>query len=144
MESLTVPGNLDSLSAIAQYVMAAADAAGLDKKASYKLRLAVDEVATNIIIHGYEENNLQGDVCMMADIDDSSLTVTVEDTAVAFDPFPKLSLEEEKIGLPMEQRPIGGLGVYLAIQGVDKFFYERVGDRNRNTFVVKRTTANAQ
>ncbi|MFB2969257.1 ATP-binding protein [Aerosakkonema sp. BLCC-F183] len=144
MESLTVPGNLDSLSAIAQYVMAAADAAGLDKKASYKLRLAVDEIATNIIIHGYEENNLQGDVCMMADLDDSSLTITVEDTAMAFDPFPKLSLEEEKIGLPMEQRPIGGLGVYLAIQGVDKFFYERVGDRNRNTFVVKRTTANAQ
>ncbi|MBD2179764.1 ATP-binding protein [Planktothrix sp. FACHB-1355] len=144
MESLTVPGNLDSLSAIAQYVMAAADAAGLDKKASYKLRLAVDEVTTNIIIHGYEENHLQGDVYMMADLDDSSLTITVEDTATAFDPFPKLSLEEEKIGLPMEQRPIGGLGVYLAIQGVDKFFYERVGDRNRNTFVVKRTTANAQ
>lgn len=144
MESLTVPGNLDSLSAIAQYVMSAADAAGLDKKASYKLRLAVDEVATNIIIHGYEENNVHGDVHLMADLDDLSLTISIEDTALAFDPFPKLSLEEEKINLPMEQRPIGGLGVYLAIQGVDKFFYERVGDRNRNTFVVKRTTANAQ
>jgi serine/threonine-protein kinase RsbW len=34
----------------------------------------------------------------------------------------------------MEQRPIGGLGVFLAIRGVDQFQYERVGDRNRSIF----------
>jgi len=39
------------LGKIAQYVSAAAMAATLDKKASYRLRLAVDEIATNIIVH---------------------------------------------------------------------------------------------
>jgi anti-sigma regulatory factor (Ser/Thr protein kinase) len=38
----------------------------------------------------------------------------------------------------MEQRPIGGLGVFLAIRGVDSFLYERVNDRNRSTFIVHR------
>jgi serine/threonine-protein kinase RsbW len=138
MEAITVPGTLDSLGAIAQYVISAAATAGLDKKASYNLRLAVDEIATNIIIYGYEEAQREGEVKLWADIDDSTLTLTLEDDAVAFDPFEKLCQEESQIQLPMEKRPIGGLGVFLAIKGVDKFMYERVKDKNRNIFVVNR------
>jgi anti-sigma regulatory factor (Ser/Thr protein kinase) len=40
--------------------------------------------------------------------------------------------------LPAEQRKIGGLGVYLALGSVDRFCYERVGDRNRNVLVMNR------
>lgn len=141
MEPLTVPGTLDSLSAIAQYVISAAAAAGLDKKASYNLRLAVDEIATNIITYGYEEGKQQGDVKLSADINEQTLTILIEDTAVAFDPFQKLGVEEQRVNLPIEERPIGGFGVYLAIKGVDKFMYERVGDRNRNIFIVNRVAA---
>ncbi len=139
MEPLTVPGNLDSLEAIAQYVIAAAAEAGLDKKASYKLRLAVDEIATNIIIYGYEEANCEGVLDLRADIDEQSLTISIEDTGLAFDPLEKLPLEEETLDQPLEERPIGGLGLYLAIKGVDRFCYERVGESNRNILVVNRT-----
>lgn len=136
MEQLTVPGTLDSLSKISKYVLSAASAAGLDKKASYRLRLAVDEIATNVIIYGYEDAKIQGNLDLQAKIDDSSLTILMEDRAAAFDPTTKFILEEESINLPIQQRAIGGLGVYLAIQGVDRFMYERIGDRNRNIFVV--------
>lgn len=136
MEQLTVPGSLDSLSKISKYVLSAASAAGLDKKASYRLRLAVDEIATNVIIYGYEDAKIQGNLDLQAKIDDSSLTILMEDRAAAFDPTTKFMLEEDSINLPIQQRAIGGLGVYLAIQGVDRFMYERIGDRNRNIFVV--------
>ncbi|MFM7580154.1 MAG: ATP-binding protein, partial [Microcystaceae cyanobacterium] len=66
METLTVPGTLDSLAPIAEYVMAVATEAGLEKKAVYKLRLAVDEMASNIIIHGYEEAGLTGEIDLTA------------------------------------------------------------------------------
>jgi anti-sigma regulatory factor (Ser/Thr protein kinase) len=49
--------------------------------------------------------------------------------------------EEEALKQPLEQRQIGGLGIYLAIQGVDRFIYQRDSDRNRNTFVMNRPTA---
>jgi len=136
MEPLTVAGTLDSLSEIAQYVMASATAAGLDKKTSYKLRLAVDEIATNIIVHGYEEAGREGTVVCQATLADESLTITLEDTGEHYDPT-KQALPED-MDLPLEQRKIGGLGVYLTIQGVDKFTYERVGVSNRNIFVVNR------
>lgn len=136
MENLSVSGTLDSLKAIADYVVEAAKSAGLDKKSSYKLRLAVDEIASNIIMHGYEEANLSGKIDLIADINDSALTLALEDTGARYDPYERVGVEEEDFNKPLEERPIGGLGVYLAIQGVDKYFYERVGDRNRNIFVV--------
>ncbi|BAY13244.1 ATP-binding protein [Calothrix sp. NIES-2098] len=141
MEALTVAGTLDSLSEIAQYVMASAVAAGLDKKTSYRLRLAVDEIATNIIVHGYEEAGREGQVVCQATLADESLTITLEDTGEQYDPT-KQALPDD-MDLPMEQRRIGGLGVYLTIQGVDRFTYERVGNRNRNIFVVNRISSTA-
>lgn len=131
MKSSTVPATLDSLEAVAEFVMAAAAAAGLDKRVSYRLRLAVDEIATNIIVHGYVEAGLQGALELCADIDDRTLTLSIEDTGVAFDPRQAAVPETD---LPLEQRPIGGLGVYLAMRSVDEFLYERVGDRNRTIF----------
>lgn len=143
MQPLTVPGTLDSLSAIASYVKSAAAAAGLDKKAAYNLRLAVDEIATNIILHGYQQAGRQGVIELQTDIDEQALTFYIEDTGAAFDSLQKLSVEEELVKLPIEQRPLGKLGVYLAIESVDKFFYERVANRNRNIFVVNRQQLNA-
>jgi anti-sigma regulatory factor (Ser/Thr protein kinase) len=138
MDSLTVPGNLDSLGAIASYVAEVSAAAGLDKKATYKLRLAVDEIATNIIVYGYEEAGIAGDVNLHAKIDDKSLTLSLEDTGIAFDPTQKALTQD--LNQPLEMRPIGGLGIYLAIDGVDQFQYERIGECNRNILVVHRTT----
>ena len=142
MEPLTVPGTLDSLGAIAEYVMAAASAADLDKKVSYRLRLAVDEIATNIITHGYAEAGLEGVLDLRADIDEKALTIFVEDTGVVYDP--RQSEAPNGLDLPLEQRPMGGLGVFLAIRGVDKLLYQRVGGRNRHTFIVKRTAASSE
>lgn len=138
MQSLTVPGTLDSLSTIADFVVAAAKQAGLDKKAAYRLRLAVDEIATNIIVHGYEEANYEGEVNLLLNIDDKTLTLTLEDTGVAYDPNQHLVPEEAALKLPLEQRPTGGLGIYLALQGVDKFIYERAANKNRNTVIMNR------
>lgn len=136
MESLTVPGSLDSLGKIAQYVSAAAKVAGLDKKAAYRLRLAVDEIATNIIVYGYEQAGLEGSLSVRVDINEQDLTILIEDTGVAYDPTQKALPDD--LDLPLAQRQIGGLGVYLAIEGVDKFSYERVGNRNHNIFLVNR------
>jgi anti-sigma regulatory factor (Ser/Thr protein kinase) len=136
MQPLCVPGTLDSLSAIGQYVNSVASEAGLDKKPAYRLRLAVDEIATNTIIHGYEEAGLVGEVLVLSEIDSETLTIILEDSAAPFDPR-KLG-RPDQIDHPMEERPIGGLGIYLTIQNVDKFDYEYVDNHNRNIFIVKR------
>ena len=142
MEPLIVPGTLDSLGAIAHYVITAAQEAGLDKKTSYKLRLAVDEIATNIIIHGYEKAGFDGQLVCHAELDKPALTIFLEDTGIPYDPIEQPN--PDNLDQPLSERPQGGLGVFLAIQSVDKFIYERVGNRNRNIFVVNRCTSHVE
>ncbi|PDV97751.1 ATP-binding protein [Candidatus Chloroploca asiatica] len=136
MHVLTVPADLDSLDAVGKYVVEAASQAGLDRKAAYRLRLAVDEIMTNIINYGHTEVGLTGDVIVRAAIEADTLTIILEDRARPFDPRERP--EPEDLDRPLEERNIGGLGVYLALKGVDHFNYEYVDQMNRNIFVMYR------
>ena len=138
METLTVPGTIDSLGAIAEYVKQVATIAELNRKATYKLRLAVDEIATNIITHGYAEAGLTGEIYLSADLDNSSLTLAIEDTGIIYNPQKKAILQQEYFNQTLETREIGGLGVHLVLESVDEFRYEQTGDRNRNIFIMHR------
>jgi anti-sigma regulatory factor (Ser/Thr protein kinase) len=136
MEPLIVPGTVDSLQAIADFVAAAAAAAGLDEKTSYRLHLAVDEIATNIIAHGYAETGGEGVLELQVEVDERVLTICIEDTGLSYNP--KQHERPDDLDRPPEERRIGGLGVFLAMHSVDKFQYERVRNRNRHTLAVNR------
>jgi serine/threonine-protein kinase RsbW len=141
MDALTVGATLESLSAIGGYIRDAAAEAGLDSRAAYRLRLAVDEMATNIIVHGRPFDHSGDDqILLKADIDDQALTITLEDAGPAFNPL-EHQTPSQLLALPIEERPIGGLGVFLATRGVDEFQYERLADRNRSKFIVRRGAA---
>ena len=133
MPSLTMSGDLDCLDQVEQFVKEVAQEAGLDAKAIYKLHLAVDEVVTNIVTYGYAASGLQGDITLSTSLSEEALTLTVEDSAPFYDPFKKAA---PAINLPAEQRAIGGLGIYLAVRSVDKFYYERVAGKNHSVFIV--------
>jgi anti-sigma regulatory factor (Ser/Thr protein kinase) len=141
MDELRVSAKLDVLSSIGAFVLKAAENAGLDRRAAYRLRLAVDEMATNIIVHGNPlEHSGDDEIRLTSEMNDRSLTITLEDRGPEFNPLDR-EPPEGPIDTPMEQRPIGGLGVFLAIRGVDRFLYERVADRNRSIFIVHRAPA---
>jgi serine/threonine-protein kinase RsbW len=137
MPTLTLPGDLNALEPIAELVMEQAAIAGLDKHAAYQLQLAVDELATNCVIHGYQEHGLEGNLRVSADVANGTLTVVVEDSAVPYDPRRHdMARVEETFDDPLHERPIGGLGVYFVMQAVDEFDYQYVDGHNRNTLIV--------
>jgi len=138
MPALTVPGVLDSLGILRRFITEAAAGTGLDDKALYQLTLAVDEIATNIVAYGYEGNGLTGEIVITAETTPAEFVVTLTDTAPAFDPRQRTAPSAEDLARPLEERPIGGLGVMLALQGVDRFDYEWTGKGNRNIFAVNR------
>ncbi len=137
--NLTVPATLDSLGQIAAFVLAAADVAGVHGAARYRLRLAVDEIATNIVTHGSADGSKAGapeTIDLMTEMDDKTLKVIIEDQGKPFDP--RALPQPNDLHAAPEERRVGGLGVFLALGGVDQFFYERTRDKNRNVFVVNR------
>jgi serine/threonine-protein kinase RsbW len=136
MDPLTLPATLESLDPLVKYVLSAAGAAGLDRKAVYRLRLAVDEIATNIITHGYADAHLDGDVVVEACLDRERLVVTLEDSAPAYDP--REQGDTDHIDKHSDERPIGGLGVFLAFKSADEFDYEYRDHKNRNILTMHR------
>ncbi|NJN67402.1 MAG: ATP-binding protein [Chloroflexaceae bacterium] len=137
MRPLMVPGKRDSLVRIGDYVVEAGRLGGLCRRDVYRLHLAVDEIATNIVIHGYGRTGTEGMIEVSTTLDDRMLTVVVEDTARPFNPC--LVPEPYDLDFPLESRKIGGLGIYLALQSVDTFAYEYVNRRNRNIFGMYRS-----
>jgi anti-sigma regulatory factor (Ser/Thr protein kinase) len=141
LSPITVSGKFDkmgeSLKALRDYAVQAAEIAGLPKSRIEGLRMAVDEYATNIITYGYRDAGLMGNIDAEATIDPNFLIVSLYDNAAAFDPTAHddpTNLEDDLV-----DRPIGGLGIMLAKQSVDEWRYERVGNQNCNHFVLKRS-----
>ena len=135
MQPLTVPGTRESLEAVARFVQEASGEAGLARKAGYRLRQAVDELATNAIVHGYERSGQEGRLYLSAEIGDGQLSIVVEDTGPPFDPT--AIARPESLDRPPEERQVGGLGIFLALRNVDDFAYARVAGRNRSTLTIK-------
>jgi len=135
MQPLQVDGTPEAVQQVADYVAAAARQAGLDARTTYYLCLAVDEIATNIVIHGYAAHNQQGALLVEALIEVQELMIVLEDTGVSFDPR---QAPQPDLHSPPEKRSLGGLGIFLALRGVDRFHYERMAGRNRCAFVVQR------
>lgn len=126
---------------VADLVGALAAEAGLTSRQAYWLRLAADEITTNIAHHGYRGGG--GVVDIAAEIEPDRLRVWIEDDAppfdpTAYDPAPRLAVP------PLHREEEGGYGLLLALGKVDEFGYEYAGGRNRNTLIMRRGGADAE
>jgi len=108
-------------------------AAGADLPAGIvqKFELALDEVLTNVVSYAFLENAEDPVVKVTMQVDGGWLTVRVQDNGPAFDPLH--DAQEPDLTLSAEDRPIGGLGIFLAKSFVDTLTYERVDGFNRLT-----------
>src|SRR5262245_30598439 len=88
------------------------------------MRLAIEEVVVNVIHHGYDDPG-EHTIRVRFELVDREWTAVVEDDARAYDP---LSRPDPDIDLPIEDRPIGGLGVFLTRELMDFAQYRRAGD----------------
>lgn len=132
-----VPGTLESLDEIRRFIRQAGEDAAIDRKRIYRLQLAVDEIATNIANYGYRAGELAGEIEVRAETEPDKLVITLIDTSPAFDPFSKAT--PDSLDDPLLDRPIGGLGIYLALENVDEFRYDNSDGKNHNIFVVRRS-----
>lgn len=135
--TLKIPGRHESLAVISAFIWAVAEDAGLDRRRAYRLRLAVDEIASNIIDHGYGDETIDTDpIYLWAEISETEVSITIEDNAPPFDPTQQP--EPDDLNLPPEEREPGGYGVYLMMRVVDEVRYEYVNGHNVNRLSVRR------
>lgn len=137
-ESRNFIASLDSLEPMRDFVSQKGSEAGLNKKQIYGLCLAVDEISTNIILYGYQSSGItDGVISIKINFENDIFVVILEDKATPFNPLEARTPDENELGLPLEERKIGGLGIMMAKESVDEFRYEFKDGKNLNVFSVK-------
>ena len=114
------------LTRIGERVDAFGHECGLSHDETAQINLVLDEMVSNVIKYGYadaEEHRIDVTVT----VDSHSVQISIEDEGKAFNP---LEAPVPDLDLSIEERPIGGLGVFLVRSIVDTFDYRREGNRN--------------
>jgi len=96
-------------------------------------QLAVEEAITNVIVHGYEQ--ITGKIVITCRTTHGLAEVQIEDFAPPFDP---LSIPEPDITEAIEDRKIGGLGIFLIRQVMDDIVYRYENGKNILVMVKKK------
>ncbi len=91
------------------------------------LNLVVEEAFTNIVQYAFDDDHPH-EIELLVSKEDHTLRLLLQDDGIAYDPTGR---EDPDTGLSVEEREIGGLGVFLIKQMMDHVTYERVGDKNR-------------
>lgn len=85
-QQITLPAELESLALFRDHIKKACRGiAGLDEEAIYDVLLAVDEICTNIITHGYAGMD-PGSIILNVEVTPETLAVTLSDFGHAFEP----------------------------------------------------------
>jgi anti-sigma regulatory factor (Ser/Thr protein kinase) len=129
--SLTLLANTASLSDAMAFLQAGAMEANLPEARIGEVALVIEEIFMNVCWHGYPDGP-PGIVTLTYSVPaPGDLQVEVADQGVEFDP---LTTEPPDVSLSLEDRPIGGLGVFLVKRLARFVSYRRDRDWNRLTF----------
>ena len=90
------------------------------------INLVLDEVVTNIIDYGYDDAD-RHEIRVTMTCEGNVLTIEVDDDARAFDP---LAAPPPDLDLPLEERPIGGLGIHIVRSVMNDVEYQRRDGHN--------------
>lgn len=96
-----------------------------DESLQFKLRLSVEEVVENIVRYAYESGN--GFINVSTSVEDGVLSIRLKDGGKPFNPLEK---EDPDVNASLEDRDIGGLGIFLCKQMMDSVEYEFVDGCN--------------
>jgi serine/threonine-protein kinase RsbW len=118
--------DLSSVVSLADEVARWGREAGLAEGAVFQVNLVLEELATNVILHGLGVGP-PGWISVRIERSDDRLEIVVADNARAFDPF---AAPPPDLTADMEHRPVGGLGVHLVRTFMDEWRYARVGEQN--------------
>jgi anti-sigma regulatory factor (Ser/Thr protein kinase) len=119
---LKTGSSLDELTRITDFVLGSVRGSSLADRERYHLVMAVDEACTNIIRYGGS-----CEIRVKCEVGDDMVVVEIRDDGVTFNP---LEAPTPDLDLPLEERVVGGLGIYFIKTLTDEVKYERRDGKN--------------
>ncbi|RHO66023.1 MULTISPECIES: ATP-binding protein [unclassified Parabacteroides] len=124
--TLIIKNELEQLTRLYAFLDRQAVAYGLEELQLMQVKLALEEAVTNVILYAYPDKKDQ-DIRIDMSYENKRLTIVITDTGTDFNP---LERQEPDLTLSLEERPIGGLGIYLVKQLMTEVTYSRSAGKN--------------
>lgn len=109
----------DKSGEIIEYLMASPDIPK-SEELQFKIRLSIEEAVENVVRYAYEDGHGWIEVGTDLDKDGLMLTIVLKDAGVPFNPLAK---DDPDITLGVDDREIGGLGIFLCKNLMDDINY---------------------
>lgn len=120
-KELTVEARDEQLAVVQDFVQELLDSAGVSLKAQMQISIAVEEIFVNISHYAYTPNIGSATIRIRITENPPELTLVFLDRGIPYDPT---KAESPDLSLPADEREVGGLGIFMTKQLVDKVSYE--------------------
>ena len=127
MLELTVEAKIENIPKVTEFVDKILEEYDCPIKEQTQIDVALDEVLSNVANYAYEKKD--GSVSINVDVSDDprQVTITFTDDGMPYDPLKK---EDPDITLGADERPIGGLGIFIVKKTMDDVIYEYKDGQN--------------
>ena len=131
MEQLTIEAKVENLSTVTKFIIESLEELNCKPKILMQMELVIEELFVNVASYAYKPNIGICTVQKILEDNPRSITVTFIDSGVPYNPLKK---EDPDTSLGVEEREIGGLGIFLVKKNVDDITYEHKDGQNVLTF----------
>ena len=125
-KSITLANDIAEISRLATFIEEVGEAFELTPDVIFNLNLVIEEAVVNVINYAYPKEEHQS-IYLSANLHEDSIVFVLTDTGKEFDPT---QAPEADITLSAEERPIGGLGIFLIRQIMNEVKYQRIDGKN--------------
>lgn len=127
MQERTLPAVIDSIPQVTAWIDEELKKLNCSMKAQMQIDVAIDEIFSNIAQYAYPGKEGSANVQLDFQEDTRMLSITFVDQGIPFDP---LSQKEPDTSLGIEERKIGGLGIFLVKKTMDEVSYQYRDGKN--------------
>lgn len=130
MKELTLPAAVESIPQITEWVNTELQRLDCPAKAKIHIDIAIDEIVSNIAHYAY--GAAAGRLTVQAEVQHQppAITLMFIDSGTPFNP---LEFAEPDISVPLQERGVGGLGIFLVKKTMDAVTYRYADGQNRLT-----------
>ena len=125
-KSIILANDINEISKLNEFIENIGEEFSLTPDVVFNLNLVLEEAVVNIINYAYPKEDHQW-IYLSAKLENGSIILILTDTGKEFDPT---MAPEADISLSADDRPIGGLGIFLIRQIMNEVKYERIDGKN--------------
>jgi anti-sigma regulatory factor (Ser/Thr protein kinase) len=133
-KEISIENNISELNKLQLEINKISKEWNLSPKILFNLNLAIEEIVTNIIFYGFDDD-LEHIIYIKLFLEHDKLKTQIIDDGKEFNPLEKET--PDHIDKPLEERDIGGLGIHFVKNIMDKIEFKREKNKNILTLIKK-------